>query len=232
MSKSTEVAAKTLLDLVDPSHAVPAHVANTGRGNENVGAQLTVPRVKQLQKMSGEVDKHSDAYVEGAEPGNLFNTLTREIYGNEIYVMSLTFKEQFVAWGDRNKGIPMLGSYDSQAAADYAINETDAPENYSVTPTHQHVLLIKDPSTGALETQPVIMDFASSKMRISKDWNSQIAMKGGDRFAALWKLESVSAANKQGQQFMNYKIEFVGWAKEEDYKAAEAFYEAYSNTSI
>ena len=218
-----------MVDMVEPAGAVPAHITQgAGRGNENVGSNLTIPRIKQMQKMSSEVDKHSMSYIEGAEPGNLVNSLTNHIYGNELYVLSLTFKDEFVVWGDRDKGIPMLGVFPTQAEADHAITETEAAENYSVTQTHSHVLLIKDPVTGVLETQPVIMDFAVSKMRVSKDWNSQIVMKGGDRFAGLWKLESVPTANKAGQQFMNLKVEFVGWAKEEDYKAAEALYETYS----
>lgn len=229
MAKSTEVATMTLADMVDPEGSVPAHISEgTGRGNENVGANLTIPRIKQLQKMSTEVDEHGMNYIEGAKPGNLINSLTGRIYGNELYVISLKFKDDFVVWGDRNKNIPMLGVYESQAAAEFAISETEVPENYSVTQTHSHILLVKDPATGQLESQPVIMDFAVSKMRVSKDWNSQIAMKGGDRFAGLWKLESVATANKQGQQFMNLGVEFVGWSKEEDYKAAEALYEAYS----
>ena len=43
-----------------------------------------------------------------------------------------------------------------------------------------------DPSTGELGI-PFIMDFASSKLRVSRSWNSQIQTKGGDRFASLWK---------------------------------------------
>ena len=33
------------------------------------------------------------------------------------------------------------------------------------------------------------MDFASSKLRVSREWNTQIGQLGGDRFSALWKLE-------------------------------------------
>ena len=230
MSKSTAVSAPTnLLDMVDPSGATPAHIAGGGRGNENVGSNVTIPRIKQLQKMSSETDEHSSNYVDGAKPGDLINSLTGHIYGNAVYVLPLTFKDTYVVWGDRNKSLPMLSPFvfDTLAEAEFAISQSDAPDDYKATQTHSHVMLVKDPATGLLESTPVIMDFSVSKMKISKDWNSQIAMKGGDRFAGLWKLESISQANKAGQQFMNLKAEFVGWAKEEDYEAAEALYEAY-----
>jgi hypothetical protein len=72
------------------------------------------------------------------------------------------------------------------------------------------------------------MDFASSKLRVSKAWNSQIGMKGGDRFAGLWKVSGVPTENKMGKAFMNCEVSFVGWAQEEDYKAAEGLYEQYA----
>lgn len=207
---------------------MPSYMKDSGRGNENVGQNLTIPRIKQLQKMSPEVDKHSATYMAGAEPGNFVNSLTGQNYGDEVYVISLTFKDEWVVWRDRNKGGGLLGSYPSEAAALAAIAEQETPEEYEPVQTHSHVMLIKDPETGLLETQPVIMDFTKTKLRYSKDWNSQIAMKGGDRFSTLWKLVSVSAANKAGQTYSNVKPELVGWAQEDDYKAAEAMYETYA----
>ena len=48
---------------------------------------------------------------------------------------------------------------------------------------------------------------------------------GGDRFASLWKLASVSTANKAGQKFMNISVSNVGWLKESAYEVAKSFYE-------
>ena len=76
---------------------VPAHVLQgTGLGNENVGQNVTIPRVKLLQKMSDEVDKYNSKYIQGAEPGHFLNSLTGQNYGEELYVISLLFKNEFV----------------------------------------------------------------------------------------------------------------------------------------
>jgi len=210
---------------------MPAHlqkVEGVGRGNENVGSHLAIPRVKLLQKMSDEVDKHSPGYVKGAEAGDFINTLTNNIYGEEMYVLSITFKNEFVVWRKREAGGGFLGNYPSHAEAQAAVDETDKPEDYDITETHSHLLLIKDPKTGELEASPAIMDFASSKLRISRNWNSQIGMKGGDRFAGLWKLKSQAVENRMGNAFMNLDVEFVGWAQEEDYRVAESLYEQHA----
>ena len=167
------------VQLVSSTDSLPAHlkvVEGAGRGNENVGQNVQIPRIKLLQKMSNEVDKHHASYVEGCEPGHLVNTLTNHNYGNDLYVLSLHFKTEFVVW----------------------------------------------------RRSPAIMDFASSKLRVSKAWNSQIGMKGGDRFAGLWKVSGVPTENKMGKAFMNCEVSFVGWAQEEDYKTAEALYEQYA----
>ena len=217
--------------LAIPENKLPAHlkaVEGVGRGNENVGSNVTIPRVKLLQKMSDEVDKHHANYVAGAEPGHFLNTLTGKNYGEDLYAISLTFKHEFTVWRKRDSGGGLLGSFASNAEAQAAIDSQEKPLDYDITETHTHVLLLKDPESGELDSSPIIMDFASSKLRISRNWNSQIGMKGGDRFAGLWKIKSVAVESRTGNAFMNLDVDFVGWAQEEDYKVAEALYEQHS----
>jgi len=205
---------------------MPAYASKgPSRGNENVSAEhLTIPRIKLLQKMSDEVDRHHANFIEGAKDGDFMNSLTREILGTELYVISITFKDEYVVWKDRKKGGGFLGSFRTEAEARTAIDAQDAPEDFATNQTHSHILVIKDVKTGGL-SKPVIMDFTSSKLRVSRNWNSQINIRGGDRFASLWKLESVPVKNKKGDAFMNLEIGFVGWAQEDDYKKAETYYE-------
>jgi hypothetical protein len=228
MPKSAVAVATSLVASTD---TLPAHlkaVQGSGRGNENVGQNVTIPRVKLLQKMSNEVDKHHAAYVEGCEPGHLVNTLNNHNYGNDLYCISLTFKLEYVVWRQLDAGGGYGGAFSSMADAEAYVNQQDKPSEWDINETHAHVLLIKDPETGELERTPAIMDFASSKLRVSKAWNSQIGMKGGDRFAGLWKVSGVPTENKMGKAFMNCEVSFVGWAQEEDYKLAESLYEQYS----
>lgn len=220
-----------IADLVSSTDSLPAHlevVDGVGRGNENVGQNVQIPRIKLLQKMSNEVDKHHASYIDGAEPGHFVNTLNNHNYGNEVYALSLTFTVEFVVWRDIEKGGGYLGAFKTQAEAQEVVDTQDSPGDYDINETHAHVILIKNPQTGELERSPAIMDFASSKLRVSKAWNSQLAMRGGDRFAGLWKLTGVPTENKMGKSFHNLEVDFVGWAQEADYKTAEELYEAYS----
>lgn len=229
MKKELRTMSTTALAIANDK--LPAHLAKVegiGRGNENVGQNVAIPRVKLLQKMSDEVDKHHANYLKGAEPGHFINTLTNQNYGESMYALSITFKPEHVVWRKREAGGGYVGSYSTHPEAMDAIAAQEKPDDYDPTETHSHLLLLKDPKTGDLEPSPVIMDFSSSKLRISKNWNSQIGMKGGDRFAGLWKLQSVAVENRMGNAFMNLDVEFVGWAHEEDYLAAEALYNQHA----
>lgn len=211
------------------ANEVPAHVINAGigRGNEDVGNALAIPRIKLLQKMSPEVDKYSPKYVEGAEPGAFINSITGEVYGDELYALNLKFKIEYVVWRNLDIGGGLLGNFTSQAEAEAAVAAQEKPSDYDIKDTHTHVLLLKNPTTGEVSS-PVLMDFTVSKLRTSRAWNTQIATKGGDRFASLWKLKSIPVESRTGQQFMNLDVECLGWTTEEDYKVAEELYEQFS----
>lgn len=230
MGNSAVAVKDKAISLVASNDALPAHlqaVEGVGRGNENVGNAIEIPRITLLQKMSNAVDKHHASYIKGHEPGHFVNSLTNENYGSEIYVISLTFKTEYVVWRDMEKGGGYLGAFTSHTEATDAVNKQDVPADYAINETHSHLTLLKNPTTGELNSMPCIMDFASSKLRVSKAWNSQIGMKGQDRFAGLWKIAGVSTENKMGKAFMNCEVSWVGWAQDVDYKAAEGHYEAY-----
>ena len=207
---------------------VPDYIKPGNRGNENVATALAIPRIKQLQKMSDEVDKHHPKYVEGAVPGMFINSISNELLGNVLYVVSVNFKTEHVVWRTREAGGGYIGTADTAAAANALVEEQeDSPDKFQVSETHSHLMMIKDPETGVLSL-PAIFDFANSKLSVSKNWNTQITSKGGDRFAGLWKLKTVSVENRSGATYLNIKIEWEGWAQEEDYKAAEAVYESHA----
>ena len=217
-------------DIALVSDKVPAHVeAAAGLGNENVTADhLQTPRVKQLQQLSNEVDENHSEYIEGSKPGDFINTITRENYGREIYVMNVKFTEEFVAWKKREKGGGLAGTYATEKdAIDSLVAQKENPEDYDITQTQSHLLIKKDATTGALDT-PFIFDCASSKLRVSREWNTQIARLGGDRFSSLWKMSSAQTQNRAAQKFYNIAVENVGWVTDVDYESAKKVFESVS----
>ena len=213
------------------STSVPAHVKEaSGLGNENITSDhLQTPRVKLLQQLSNEVDPNHEDYLEGAKPGDFTNTLTNELLGRELYVINLLFKEEFVVWRKLSEGGGLKGTFAThKEAMDFLAAENLKVEHHDVVQTQSHTLLMKSPETGKLVVTPFLMDFASSKLRVSREWNTQITQLGGDRFSSLWKLSSVQTQNRAAQKFYNLSVENQGWVLEEDYNFAKS---AYDNMS-
>ena len=213
------------------STSVPTHVKEaSGLGNENVTSDhLQTPRVKLLQQLSNEVDPNHEDYVEGAMPGDFYNTVTNSLLGRALYIINLLFKEEFVVWRKLNKGGGLKGTFPSyKEATDFLTAENLLVADHDVVQTQSHTLLMKDPNTGEIVRTPFLMDFASSKLRVSREWNTQITQLGGDRFSSLWKLSSVQTQNRAAQKFYNLSVENQGWVLEEDYIFAKS---AYDNIS-
>ena len=141
-------------DITLVSDKVPAHVQKgSGLGNENItAAHLQTPRVKQLQQLSNEVDEQHSEHIEGAKVGDFINTVTRENYGQSIYVLNIRFTEEFVAWKKREKGGGLAGSFASKEDAIESLKAQNLnPEDYDITETHSHLLLRKDAESGSLD---------------------------------------------------------------------------------
>ena len=211
---------------------LPAYMnPESSRGNENVGSQLVVPQIKQLQKMSHEVDKYNPKFIEAAEPGQFLNVLTGKLYKDSLMCLNLNFVYYYQV--KTKYGVSpsrYLGKFRSLDEATKLLSEQDEAEqaNLEITDGHTHLLVLLDPETGIIEgNSPVVFDFAGSKLRVSKQWNSQIAANSGDRFSSVWKLSSVQQEGKMGT-FLNLKTENLGWANEIAYHAAEKMYAQYS----
>ena len=215
-------------DISIVTSTMPAHVKNGNNlGNENIASEhLSTPRLKQLQQLSNEVDENHSEYIEGAKVGDFINTVTKESYGKELFVVNVHFREEYVVWVKREKGGGLVGTFPTQAEAiKYLEDQGSKVEDHEITQTQTHTLLKVDDKTGDISEIPFLFDCSSSKLRVSREWNTQIMKLGGDRFASLWKLSSVQTANKAGQKFMNISVSNVGWLKEDTYNVAKGFYE-------
>jgi hypothetical protein len=80
---SSQVAVRQELAVVD----IPE---GEGTGLEGIDASdQIVPRLQIAAGTSKQVIEGSDVYIEGLRQGEVFNTVTGEIYGKEVFVVSL-----------------------------------------------------------------------------------------------------------------------------------------------
>ena len=70
--------------------------SQAGVGFENVGAQeMAIPFLKIASSQTPEVKKSNAKFVEGLEQGHVFNSVTKEFYG-DILVVPCAFRKYMV----------------------------------------------------------------------------------------------------------------------------------------
>lgn len=211
------------------TEVIPSYIKQgEARGSEGVGMDdLTIPRLELVQSLSPCRDEDDPAYIDGIKEGNLYNNVSREIYGDAVTVIPVIFKKEYLVWRDRKLGGGFRGAYDSMEEANSAIVALmdDDPDNNSgleATDTAQHLCLLVRPNG---KTEEIALSMSRSKMKISRQWNSLIRMIGGDRFGRTYTIEGVNDTNNKGEKFKNLKVSQEGFPSEDAYIAAEALYE-------
>lgn len=226
--KSTAVVQAKSSSMVLVQDEVPEYLqgATQARGSENVGMEdIVIPRLELIQGLSPAVKPGDPGEIDGAKMGMMNNSVTRELYGDTVYVVPVYYTKQWLVWRARKdkKGKSQEGGFfgafntpeEAQARAD---KEND--ESIEIIDTPQHLcLLIKDDGT----TEEILISLPRTKAKVSRKWNSQVRLAGGDRFSRVYQIGTVLEKNSQGD-FYNFDIKMKGYPAKELFKKAEALY--------
>lgn len=201
------------------------------RGSEGVGQDdITIPRLEVVQALSPCRQKKEAAYIEGAEEGMLYNSVTRELYGEYVDVIFVMFRKQWLVWKDRDAGGGFRGDFNSQQEANDKIvelvNEGDQGP-WEAIDTGQHVaILIRADG----RTEEIAVSMSKSKMKVSRQLNSMVRMIPGPRWATVFRISAVEEKNDKNQPYYNFHITKMGYPKlESHFKKAEKLYEDISS---
>lgn len=204
---------------------LPAYIKQgQNRGNENVSNDdLQLPRLDVLQALSPQINKKKDEYIDGAEVGMIFNTLTGELYPEGVHFTPVSFVKRFLVWVDRKKDNDggLRGVFDTAEEAEIFVQNDPDESKLEIVPTAEHLVVLDD-------GEEVILSMAKSKVKVSRKFNSLVRLNGGDRFSRRYKMTSVDDKSSQGE-FQNISISNDGFPSEEVYFKCEALYEAIQN---
>lgn len=205
---------------------LPAHLqgqTGPGRGSEEVTSRdIVLPRLEIVQSNSAIKD------VEGIEvkEGQLYNSATQEIFGDQVVFVPVYFRLEYLVWKDQDAGGGFFGSYMTEREAnerrDDVIAGGEDAHVIEVVDTPVHYGLYADPLTG--KTGQLVISMAKSKSKVSRRMNSLIQMVGGDRFARAYRFSTFKDKNKQGKTFYNYVVMPFGYCPEPLFRQAEELY--------
>lgn len=210
------------------SDELPSYIdQSAARGSEDVGREdVTLPRLSMIQDLSPQHKKSKDEYIEGAEAGMIFNTVTSELLGDSIFICPVYYQKEYVIWKDQNKGGGFRGAFPTENEAKSALLELDDADDCEIVDTAQHYVLLVTPVGDGFETSEAVISMSKSQMKCNRKFNAAIRLAGGDRFSRMYQLKVITDANAAGQEYYNWSVKPVGFAPEAVYNAAVETYDA------
>ena len=229
------------------SAGLPANMFedDAAKGLGAIGQEdLALPFLKILGQLSPEVNKRDGKYVEGAEPGMIFNSVSGELYDGVkgIDVIPCFYKLEYIEWKDRGEGLGApVAIYDSSSDI---MSKTKPDANYKdrlpngnyIDKTASHFVVVSgdSPSTA-------LISMKSTQLKISRKWNSMmsgIKMKGANgmftpaSFSHIYKLKTTQMSNDKGTWF-GWEVSKVGPVTDKGlYDQAKSFSENISKGSV
>jgi len=200
-----------------------------GEGATFDSSEMQIPFIRILQAMSPQLKKREAEYIEGAEQGDMFNTVTGDKFKGEdgMTVLPCYQTTKYLEFVPRDLGGGFQGEI---SPTDPVLQQTTRqgskeilPNGHELVKSDQHFCLVID-ADGI--TQPVVIDMKSTQLKVSRRWKTKIAMQKVKHpktgalvlpplFATQWKFSTVEESNDQGSWF-NYTIEKIGLVTERD----------------
>jgi hypothetical protein len=215
MATRSPAAASPLVAVTGEEELLAQMAADAGAGFEEATRDaFAIPFLVVLQDLSPQVKKKMAGYVEGARPGMIYNTVTKELY-EELRVIPCYFSQTYIEWIPRGKGDAGKGGF----IAAHPVNTPllakvtrDGPRNvlpngHELQDTRQHFVLFVRPD-GTADQAMIAMK--STQLKVSRRWMAQmraaqITINGrlieAPSFAWSYVLRSEEEANDQGSWY-------------------------------
>jgi hypothetical protein len=176
------------------------------KGFEDISAQtMAIPFIRLLQTLSPQVKNKEASYVEGAEEGMWFNTITKHVYGEKIKAVVLKFERMYLEWRPDRGGL--AGYHDPTNAERLAISKKFGDwrmENGNhLSETYIYMVLI----IGHEHEGVSVISLSSSAIKSAKEWNRLMTtqiMDDGKRAAPyylVWELQAEYVSNDKGSWY-------------------------------
>lgn len=155
-----------------------------GAGLSNVRAEdMAIPFISIIQSNSPQRKKQDGAYIQGADEGMVFNTVTQELFditpdSGTLEVLLCAFKKKYLHWRKREEGGGMLGQYEiGDPIAKTGVQEGGRivlPDGTYLVETAEHYVLVVYPDGTA---KRAVIAMSSTQLKKSRRWMTMAGEK-------------------------------------------------------
>jgi hypothetical protein len=203
----------------------------TGFENTN-SSDLGIPFLVILQKGSPEVDKAHPNYaqraIEGAEVGDIVNTLSREVVykykpvkDEPVHIIPTFHQKSYVEWKPRDSGGGLVANHKDEMILSRTKRNDKGQDvlsngNLVVTTSYVFATMLAD------DPKKIVLSFTSTQLKKARQWlNLMMGLKigqGSERrqlpmFSHIYAVSTVPESNQKGSWF-GWKIELVEMVKD------------------
>ena len=168
---------------------------DTMEGFEDINSStMAIPFIRILQDLSPQVKKKDPGYVEDAEVGDWYNTVTKDLYDSPLKVIVLKFERVYIEWRPDRGGFVSYHTPENaeRIAIDKTFGKWKTVEGNDLQETYVYFLLLADDISSGV----VILSCTSTAIKTSKEWNRLMTthvMDNGERampYYIVWDLYS------------------------------------------
>jgi hypothetical protein len=207
--------------------------AGDTRGTDHIGRDdLAMPRLALAQQMSPEVQKGDPKHIPGLEVGNLFNTLTKQIYGEGPldFTIVRADRPRWVEFIPREEG---GGIKDINVPANdpRTLFRTDPVTGKSMPPVatqfYDYVAML-------LPSREIIaISFKGTGIKVAKQLNALMKLRNAPSFAGRYTLRTWMERNAKGT-YAVYRVEnsSTPWVEKDVFDQASQIYDAIKDKTL
>ncbi len=230
-AKSTEVVDTTSGEIIDP--ALLAGMEEDAGDRQHFGADyLIVPRIQLAQDLSPQLKPTKAEYIEGLVVGQMFNTVTKEVYAEGFTFVPARFAVVINAWKPRKAGGGLVRqNVDPADVADFEPDGIKQWRTQMAPRPGEEAVTVEVIEAGEWagiivtpdgRTSPAIISFPSTKAKVGRSINTIVDMtevpgKNGPfvppSYYHQFSFNTAGETNDSGD-FWNYVADHMGFVSD------------------
>lgn len=192
-------------------------------GKENVTKDdLMIPRLCVANALSPERKKGNEKYIQGLEDGQLFNSVTKEIYGDKVEVVPLFFFRHFIHFKPLDEGGGIVAQYNKAEDVPRQDLEWHGTDKPVVTEFKNRMCAVRAKDGSWM---PIVVSFKSTGLKFARQWNSLINLNKKASYSMSYTMVSVHQT-KGSQDWYGIAPQGGGkWVSKDVYENAKVLYD-------